>query len=327
MVHVTGVLLAVFSAICNGTYGVLAKVRSVIEAEVATPVFNFWVAVGVFVSTLPLLLLTARVFTPWGLLSGLLFVLSTANAFFAISKMGLSSASGIWCGTAVVVSFTFGVRIMGDQITRPALAAPGLVLLIAGLAGIALNHQIVDARRRQQASGFDLSGRLEEDVPLDSHGLAVQPGRSSYFIGVAAAVGAGALGGLILAPMNWAPAEAKGLPFIPSMALGVLLAAPFVTAGTLLASGTSFGLAADVAAGPGMLSGAIWNLGNICSVVAVQDPGVGLAIAYPIMQCGLFVAGLWGIFLHHELKGREQAGYWFGGVVLIIGATLLASSK
>lgn len=93
-----------------------------------------------------------QVFTPWGLLAGLLFVLSTAHAFFAISKLGLSSASGIWCGTAVVVSFTFGVRVMGDTITRPAVAAPGLVLLITGLAGIAFNHQMVDARRRQQDS-------------------------------------------------------------------------------------------------------------------------------------------------------------------------------
>lgn len=83
---------------------------------------------------------------------------------------------------------------------------------------------------------------------------------------------------------------------------GVLLAAPFVTLGTLLASRRGLSLAADAASLPGMLSGAIWNIGNICSVVAVHDPGVGLAIAYPIMQCGLFVAGIWGILLHQELK-------------------------
>jgi glucose uptake protein GlcU len=83
---------------------------------------------------------------------------------------------------------------------------------------------------------------------------------------------------------------------------GVLLSAPFVTAGTLLASRTELSLYADVASVPGMISGAIWNVGNICSVIAVRDPGVGLAIAYPIMQCGLFVAGLWGIILFAELK-------------------------
>ena len=46
------------------------------------------------------------------------------------------------------------------------------------------------------------------------------------------------------------------------------------------------------------------------------------------MQAGLFVAGLWGIFLFRELKlGREKLTYWVGGIVLIVGATMLAVSK
>ncbi len=49
---------------------------------------------------------------------------------------------------AVVVSFTFGVKVQGDTIQKPGLAAPGLMLLIGGIAGIALNGEVV-ARRRQ----------------------------------------------------------------------------------------------------------------------------------------------------------------------------------
>jgi len=46
------------------------------------------------------------------------------------------------------------------------------------------------------------------------------------------------------------------------------------------------------------------------------------------MQAGLYVAGLWGIILFNELKlVREQITYWIGGVVLIVGAALLAFSK
>lgn len=46
------------------------------------------------------------------------------------------------------------------------------------------------------------------------------------------------------------------------------------------------------------------------------------------MQAGLFIAGLWGIFLFKELRlGREQLTYWIGGIVLIVGATMLALSK
>lgn len=47
-----------------------------------------------------------------------------------------------------------------------------------------------------------------------------------------------------------------------------------------------------------------------------------------VMQAGLFVAGLWGIFLFDELKlVRHRVMYWLGGVVLIVGATMLAVSK
>ena len=100
----------------------------------------------------------------------------------------------------------------------------------------------------------------------------------------------------------------------------------------------------------------------MCSILATQNPNVGLAIAYPIMQVsfsskpyhtwrpahslqcylynavsgceplhwlqsGLCIAGLWGIILFRELRGREQVGYWISSVVLIVGATLLTLSK
>ena len=51
---------------------------------------------------------------------------------------------------------------------------------------------------------------------------------------------------------------------------------------------------------------AVLQVGNLCSILATKDPSVGLSIAYPIMQCGLFVGGLWGICLFKELKGRGQ---------------------
>ena len=56
------------------------------------------------------------------------------------------------CGHAVVVSFTFGVKGAGDVIHSPGLAAPGLVILVAGIAGIALNGQV--AARRHETQGL-----------------------------------------------------------------------------------------------------------------------------------------------------------------------------
>ena len=156
-----------------------------------------------------------------------------ACTLFAIQRLGLSSAAGIWCGTASVVSFTFAVKascsnvliqhsseipcavvqaltsflsacalahyssllmcavltlrkrglpcmhmstshrtvpvkralipvrlhncsasmqVKGDHIQIPGLAVPGLLLLVAGLIGIATNGQIASRQNHRQAS-------------------------------------------------------------------------------------------------------------------------------------------------------------------------------
>ena len=53
------------------------------------------------------------------------------------------------------------------------------------------------------------------------------------------------------------------------------------------------------------------QIGNITSIMATKDPSVGLSIAYPIMQCGLFVGGLWGICLFGELRNGGQVSHFF----------------
>ena len=77
-----------------------------------------------------------------------------------------------------------------------------------------------------------------------------------------------------------APPAAQGLPFIPSMALGVFIAAPLVTFCLSAVTQAPNPLTSpDAAAWCGMASGALWQAGNACSIVAVQDPRVGLAVS------------------------------------------------
>lgn len=153
-----------------------------------------------------------QVFTPFGILSGAFFVASMANTIFAIKYLGLSTAAGLWSGTAgkassskfpaftefltfypinppsawasrlcrthwfcavlasfmaivlccaVVVSFTFGVKVVGDSIQKPGLAAPGLMLLIGGIAGIALNGEVVARRHKNEGAFHFLQGRIK----------------------------------------------------------------------------------------------------------------------------------------------------------------------
>lgn len=68
----------------------------------------------------------------------MLFVLSAAHAVTAISLVGLAVATGVWCGTAVVVSFAYGMLVAGDQVEHLGQAVAAISLTLAGIAGIAV---------------------------------------------------------------------------------------------------------------------------------------------------------------------------------------------
>ena len=75
---------------------------------------------------------------------------------------------------------------------------------------------------------------------------------------------------------------------------------------------------------PGLIGGVMWNIGNICSIYAADSP-LGLAVGFPLAQCALMVAGLWGIFYFREMRGaRPIALFFISGGVLICGAALMA---
>jgi len=62
-----------------------------------------------------------------------------------------------------------------------------------------------------------------------------------------------------------------------------------------------------------------WPVPN-CTVLPALSP--------TNLQCGLFVAGLWGICLFREIRGaRPLMLYWLSGATLVGGAALLAAAK
>jgi glucose uptake protein GlcU len=59
----------------------------------------------------------------------------------------------------------------------------------------------------------------------------------------------------------------------------------------------------------------------------LSSASIGLAIAYPIMQSGMFIAALWGMLLFHELYSlKPHLVYWAGGLVLLCGILLLVNA-
>jgi glucose uptake protein GlcU len=72
----------------------------------------------------------------------------------------------------------------------------------------------------------------------------------------------------------------------------------------------------------GILSGVIWNTNNMVAVGAI--PVLGYGVVFPIIQCALFVAGMWGIFFFKELTGNSVTVFFVSSCVLIIGAVMLS---
>jgi glucose uptake protein GlcU len=148
-----------------------------------------------------------------------------------------------------------------------------------------------------------------------------------------------------LVPLHYVDDSQQGLVFLPALGTGAVFAAPFILIFNY------FYTKPDVRKRPefhwkevslyGILSGMIWNSNNIVAVGAIPVLGYGvvsrvffftdsfsflysLVKVFPIIQCALFVAGMWGIFFFKELKGNTVRVFFASGFVLIIGAIMLS---
>lgn len=74
---------------------------------------------------------------------------------------------------------------------------------------------------------------------------------------------------------------------------------------------------------PGFATGVIWNIGNLGSTYASMSP-LGLSVGYPLTQCALVIAGIWGLVVFKELKGIRPILMFFLSVgVLLSGCALM----
>eukprot|EP01025_Chloroclados_australasicus_P048575 TRINITY_DN5508_c0_g2_i2.p1 TRINITY_DN5508_c0_g2~~TRINITY_DN5508_c0_g2_i2.p1 ORF type:complete len:337 (-),score=24.00 TRINITY_DN5508_c0_g2_i2:712-1722(-) len=335
--NAVGLIFAFLACFCNGTFGIIPKLKYVSDHNVHPFIFNFWTGIGAAASSMIVAIFVGMEFYWQGLISGLFFSLAAGFAFCGILVVGITVASGIWMCTAVLVSYIFGVAIAGDVIKYPVLSAFAIVVMLIGIIGIVLTNHFAGQQQqglvqhRQQSEEQEMLpnnsvASHEIDVKEENQG-AVQEGSKigKLILGISFGITTGFFGGLIPAPMSYLPKEDQGLPYVPSMGIGVFVSAPIVASCACLILRTRFPMKWRYSVWPGLLSGLIWNIGNVASLIAVIY--VGISVAIPIMQGGLFVAGIWGIFLFGEIKGNMQIFYWISGAILIAGIVMLTISK
>lgn len=365
---VVAFVAAFLSAVCNGSFAAMSKV---VPAQHPF-VFNAWLGVGVLLSSL----LHAGLIVPYAdaeplfdfqfdvrsALSGCLLGLATLFSFLAIPRVGLATGQGVWGGTAVTVSFLWGVlgpSPIGSAPKSAAWSAVGVALIVAGILGIVLLDGI--ARRLGLAGPpqgeKDADGeyhKLVDDTEVGllaaaagaspNIGATVLPGSpsggsagaggaaargSSWTTGMVFALLVGLSGGSILVPAKLS--ALTGVAVLPSLGLGACLATAAPPLYLWLSGSEQLRRDPKAAprswwanAWPGVVAGAIWNAGNALQIFAM-DAGVSFAIVQPILQTGLVVSGVYGIFLFDEIRGRGKIALFFGAATVVLaGAAVLS---
>ena len=153
---------------------------------------------------------------------------------------------------------------------------------------------------------------------------AAHPATSARATGLFAAVGVGLFGGSILVPLAYLDEQ---LAALPSFGLGALLGGALLTSAFYAAAlrrGEAPALELRSTLWAGLLSGLVWNAGNLCQIIAMGVYALPYGIAYPILQAALMVSGLLGIFVFREIVERPAIIVFFtcAGLV-VVGAVLL----
>jgi len=259
------------------------------------------------------------VFTWFGFASASLWVFSSILSIFAINNAGLAVSQGLWSGATIIVSFLWGSLYFKQTPDSLPLAICALVLVSLGIAGISIaGTELLAEKKMDIETQRLLRDDVEESTVIDDEVLP----RRRLWLGILCALGLSITNGSMLVPLKFAPPEVGGINFIVSFAIGVFVVTPVFALIYFGIRRTMPEMKVTRLALPGIMAGIGWNIGNWASIYATIF--LGFTIGFPLSQCALLVAGMWGILLFREITGTKRVVSLFvGSGILIVGAVLL----
>lgn len=347
-----GFVLVIAAVICNGSFLVPFKNKAISVLKINDNVFAFYFSIGTFISSIIVMALTPLnskcvsgaenvvSFVPLGLLSGLILMASIGFNFIGTNIIGISLNTGICSGFAICTSIVWGLAVFDEPVTNYPLLFFGIIFLVVGILCIANINKaalfltsickstkdrkslhsslIIGGGPREQSMDMELSPSQEETATSVKELTAAELCR-----GLPWAIMCGITGGTFLVPLHYVPASQGGFVFMPSFGIGVMIG------GTGLLAMSYFGnnkvlptLHWSIAAPYGILSGVIWNMNNVLVIIAI--PILGFALAFPLVQLAILVAGTWGIFFFNELHGQAILVFYSCAIIVFLGAVMLA---
>jgi len=336
-----GYLCALVAMVLAGSWQAAVKHESIRKHEVHPGVLNLYYAFGFFLASWSACAVEysdAYSFTSWGLLGGFLFDCSMIlNMAVSFPTLGVAVGSGIASSVVVLTSFIWSAAVFDQDLRSVSMACFGVVIVIIGLNTIIFTGRyfattVVPGRldRVIAAKGTQSSQQTEEAslLPAEKEQLEVKPDLA-FLLAVLGAILAGIFGGSYLVP-SMACCANIGIMFLPSMGIGCLISAPFLSAMTLLfvPENTSHPVIPTYEAFSetvvwGMLGGAVSSLAIIFIIKAIND--IDYVVATTLAQCSIFITGLWGWIFLGEFKGSKAVSWFFAGAaVLVAGAMIVA---
>lgn len=328
----SGVVGAAGAVAVFGASSIPAKHPAVGAADPA--LFQAFVTLGNCAATLACALLEARrrselgrlAPTRWGVVGAALLTATQRCAWPAIRRLGAAVGPGVWCGVGMATSFAWGVGVFGEEPREP-LASLGVAALVVGVAGVAAAQVAADAAAtRAGEAGVELVAAPDgDDVGLVAEEAPPDVAPSA---GVAGGLGLALLTGLcdgsLMAPFR--AFEAAGPAAATSYLVSFAAALPVVAVPAAAAAWRRGGAASTDAKRAGVACGALWAVGNFCSVHATA--GLGQAVGFPLTQVCVLVSAMFGILFFGELAdARARALFVAAAATVLAGAACLGAGQ
>ena len=298
--------------------------------------------------------------TPWGIVSGFLWVTGGCGGVFAIRNAGMAVAVGTWASAMVMMNFFWGILIFQEPVHNFWATCCAFLLLGTGVVGMSrysapstppptdswvedtVGHVPLivseDEGLRQrnsvdEARPFDTKPITKElKIPLFGGTLAM----TRRQLGILGAIMNGMVAGSSLIPLHYAKKDGfGGATYMISYACGSMIANGALWLLFFLfflyQSAGGFSLAWEKMPDwhfrkiwfPGLCAGFLLSISIFGSILAVTYLGQG--VGNSIVQTKILISGLWGICWYKEITDRSAILKWFISAAVTISGVIWLS--
>jgi glucose uptake protein GlcU len=156
---------AAVAAICAGSWG--APVKSVADFDVHPLVMQSYKTTVLFSTCWMVLFMGQEArWTPYGLLSGFLYVAGGTGGCFAIPNCGMATAVGTWASIQVTINFICGILIFQEPVHSFQGISGSFFFLGLGLVG--MSKYSAPPTKADAGKPKEQGSREEEDVPAEA---------------------------------------------------------------------------------------------------------------------------------------------------------------